>query len=41
MIKVFSGTLTYQFFDTSYIALQQKFAESVNVGLFLRCKTPA
>ena len=40
MIRVFSGTLTYQFFDTSYIALQQNFAESVNVGLFLRCKTP-
>jgi len=41
MIRVFSGTLTYQFFDTSYIALQQNFAESVNVVLFLRCKTPA
>jgi len=41
MIRVFSGTLTYQFFDTSYIALQQNFAESVNVGLFLCCKSPA
>jgi len=31
--RFFSGTLIYQFFDTSYIALQQNFAESVNVGL--------
>ena len=33
MIRFFSGTLTYQFFDTSPIALQKNFDDSVNIGL--------
>ena len=41
MIRVFSGTLTYQFFETSYIALPPHLCWKCKRGLYLRCKTPA